>query len=140
MNSSLRCLILLVAAALCAGGWVSVARDDLDGALGLSASAAGELESDYKFASIDLHRLSFAQLEEVVRADAATRFPNTRVELGSVKGERGGLSMTVVVFGPNRQSQAVLYALVPNKDSWKILSARRLRFVPPSQIGRGLRI
>ena len=140
MNNPIRCLMVLVAAALCAGGWVSVARDNLDCALVLSASTESELDSDYKFASVDLHKLSFAQLEEVVCADAATRFPNARVELGSVKAEQGGLSMTVILFGPNRQSQAVLYALVPDKDSWKISSARRLWFVPPSQIARGLRI
>ena len=140
MNNSIRGLIVLATAAVCAGGWVSVARDNVVIPFGQSGSASRGLQEDYKFASADLHRYSFAQLEEVVRADAATRFPNARVELGSVKAEHGGLSMTVVLFGPNRQTQAVLYALVPDKDSWKISSARRLWFVPPSQIARGLRI
>lgn len=138
MNNTIRELIVLASAAICAGGWVSVARDTV--VIPFGQSVASGLRDDYKFASADLHKYSFAQLEEVVRADAAARFPNTRVELGSVKAEHGGLSMTVVFFGPNRQTQAVLYALVPHKDSWKISSARRLWFVPPSQIARGLRI
>jgi hypothetical protein len=140
MNNPIRCLIVLVFAAFCAGGWVSVARDNFDGASGSSGSTSGELDSDYKFASIDLQKLGFAKLEEVIRADAATRFPNARVELGSVKTEHGSLSMTVILFGPNRQSQAVLYTLVPAKNSWKISSARKLWFVPSSQVARGLRI
>ena len=141
MNHSIRCLIVLALTVVCAGGWVSVARDKFDGVRGRSAASLNsELESHYEFASADLHKRSFAQLEEVVCADAATRFPNARVELGSVKTERGGLSMTVVLFGPNRQTHAVLYALVPHRDSWKVSSARRLWFVPPSQIARGLRI
>lgn len=140
MNTSVRGLIVLAFTAICAGGWVSVARDTVVIPPGQSGSAASGLQEDYKFASADLHKYSFAQLEEVVRADAATRFPTARIELGSVKAEHGGLSMTVVLFGPNRQSQAVLYALVPHKDSWRISSARRLWFVPPSQIARGLRI
>ena len=140
MNHWIRSLIVLVSAVLCAGGWVTVARDSVAVSFGGPDSVPGELPEDYKFASVDLHNYSFAQLEEVVRADAATRFPNARVELGSVKAEHGGLSMTVVLFGPNRQSQAVLYALVPEKNSWKISSARKLWFVSPSQIARGLRI
>ena len=140
MNNSTRCLAILVSAAICAGGWVLVARDNCDGAPGRSGAVQNELNSDYKFASADLHQVSFSQLEEVVCADANVRFPNARVELGSIKAEHGDISMTVVVFEPNRQTQAVLYLLAPDKTSWKISSARRLWFVPPSQITRGLRI
>ena len=140
MNNSIRCLAILVSAAICAGGWVSVSREYFAAAGGQSGSVGNELNADYKFGSADLYQVSFSQLEEAVCADAAVRFPNSRVELGSVKAEPRGVSMTVILFGPNRQTQAVLYALVPNKDSWKISSTRRLWFVPPSQITRGLRI
>lgn len=140
MNNPIRCIIVLLSAVFCAGGWISVTRDSFDSPFNDSGSARNEALSDYRFAAIDLHNLSFAQLEEIVRADAATRFPDARLELGSVKAERGILSMTVVLFGPNRQAQAVLYALVPDKNSWKISSTRRLWFVPPSQIARGLRV
>lgn len=96
--------------------------------------------SSFEFASSDLHKFSFAQLEEIVRADAASRFPNVRVELGSVKADRGLLSMNVILFGPNHQTQAFLYTVVPEKNSWRIASSRRLWFVPPTQIARGLRV
>ena len=140
MNSPSRTIIVLACGAVCAGGWLSAASGQFDSFAGSSRAFRLDVQGDYAFASTDLHKFSFAQLEEIVRADAATRFPNARVELGSIKSERGTLSMTVVLFGPNRQAQAVLYALVPAKDSWKISSTRRLWFVPPSQIARGLRV
>jgi hypothetical protein len=125
---------------MCSAGWISTAHDSVDRAIE-AAESDRELLSDYWFASGDLRNFSYAQLEEIVRADASTRFPSARVELsGFLKAERGAVNITVVLFGPNRQSQAVLYALAPDKNSWKISSARRLWFVPPSQIARGLRI
>jgi hypothetical protein len=68
------------------------------------------------------------------------RFPNRRVELGSVKTDHGRLMMTVVLFGPRRETQAYLYGLTAEKSSWKISSTQRLWFIPPSQIVRGLRV
>ena len=140
MNYPSRCIVFLASVAICAGGWISTARDRSGGGLEPSDFNAFDPLSDYRLASGDLQKFSYARLEELVRADAAIRFPNARMELGSIKVERGMLNMTVVLFGPNRHSQAVLYALVPEKNSWKISSARRLWFVPPSQIARGLRV
>jgi hypothetical protein len=141
MNNGTRSVILFASAALCAAGWVSVANDHISGrALAIEQSINVDPQTGYEFASTDLHPFTFAQLEEIVRADAATRFPNTRIELGSVKAEHGTLSMTVVFFGPNRQAQAFIYAFLPEKRSWKIASSRRLWFVSPSQIARGLRV
>jgi hypothetical protein len=140
MNNPIRCLIVVAAAAMCSAGWMSTAHDKVSSAIE-AAESDRELLCDYWFASGDLRKFSYAQLEEIVRDDASTRFPNARIELsGLTKAERGAVTMTVVLFGPNEQSQAFLYALVPNKESWKISSARKLWFVPPSQIARGLRI
>ena len=71
---------------------------------------------------------------------AVAKFPNARIEFGSVKVERGMLIMPVVFFGPNQQSQAFLYGFVPHNNTWKIVSTHRLWFVPPSQIARGLQV
>ncbi len=140
MNHPIRCLIVLGSAAMCSAGWISTAHDNVAYAIETSESDR-ELLGDYWFASGDLRKFSYSQLEEIVRADASNRFPNARMELsGFVKAERGVVNMTVVLFGPNDQSQCVLYALIPDKDSWKISSAHKLWFVPPSQVARGLRI
>lgn len=141
MNNLSRAFVIAISAGLCSGGLILNARDSSSSrTAGLDRFAEISWISNFEFVSSDLHKFSFAQLEEVVRADAATRFPNVRVELGSVKADRGTLTMNVVLFGPNNQAQAFLYALVPEKNSWKIASTHRLWFVPPTQIARGLRV
>src|SRR5437879_789176 len=141
MSKLSRVGILLISAAFCAGGLIwSGWGVRPTGALGSELFGEIASPSDFEFASADLHRFSFAQLEEIIRADAATRFPNARVELGSVKAERGALVMNVVLFGPNHDAQAFLYTVVAEKNSWKIASTHRLWFVPPTQIARGLRV
>ena len=139
MNNLIRALVVLISAALCAGGLIwHGGHASSPYSAGSDGFAGTEFVSSFEFASTDL--ISFAQLEEIVRADAVVRFPNARVELGSVKDERGALTMNVVLFGPNQQTQAFLYRLVPDKNSWKIASTQRLWFVPPTQIARGLRV
>ena|SRR5205085_8342356 len=141
MNILTRSTILVICLGVCVGGLIFVRYGTTDIARTQAEWLATiDPQTDYEFASIDLHTFSFAQLEAVVRADAAARFPNTRVELGSVRAEPGMLTMTVIFFGANRQAQAFLYGLVAEKNSWKITSARRLWFVAPSQIARGLRV
>jgi hypothetical protein len=141
MNNLSRSVVVAINLALCALGVIATARQPSFGEMAASEfPAAIGLQTGYQFACGDLHKFSFAQLEAIVRADATTRFPNARVELGSVKAEHGVLTMTVVFFGPNHQTQAFLYGLVPEKNSWKIASAHRLWFVSPSQIARGLRV
>ena len=50
------------------------------------------------------------------------------------------LTMNVILFGPNHQTEAFLYTVVPGKNSWRIASSHRLWFVSPNQIARGLRV
>ena len=141
MNNLSRAVVVVSSAVTCAAGLVWTGLDASPERL-RGPATFGELESSngFEFASADLHKFSFAQLEEIVRADAGTRFPNARVELGSVKAERGRLKMNIVLFGPNQEAQAFLYTIVPEKNSWKIASTQRLWFVPRTQITRGLRV
>jgi hypothetical protein len=140
MNAFARSTVLAISLALCAGGLISTVRESSSKVAEFSFGTDIVPRDDYRLASTDLHNFSFAQLEAIVRADAATRFPNSRVELGSIQAEEGFLTMTVVFFGAHRQTEAFLYSLVPKKNSWKISSTRRLWFVPVSQIARGLQV
>jgi uncharacterized protein DUF4864 len=141
VNNLSRLLVVLTSAAICAGGVIQHNQHASSPfTSGTDLLFGAEFVSNFEFASSDLHKFSFAQLEEIVRSDAASRFPNARVELGSVKAERDALTMNVVLFGPNQQTMAFLYRLVPEKNSWKIASTQRLWFVPPAQIARGLRV
>ena len=140
MNNLSRILVVLTSAAICAGGVIQHQHASSRFTSGTDLLFGTEFVSNFEFASSDLHKFSFAQLEAMVRSDATSRFPNARVELGSVKAERDALTMNVVLFGPNQQTVAFLYRLVPEKNSWKIASTQRLWFVPPAQIARGLRV
>jgi hypothetical protein len=140
MNAFSRSIVIAISLALCAGGLIATVREASSRVAEFASGADIVPRDDYRFASTDLHNFSFAELEAIVRADAATRFPNSRMELGSVKAEQGLLTMTVVFFGAHRQTEAFLYSLVPKKNSWKISNTRRLWFVPVSQIARGLQV
>jgi hypothetical protein len=141
MNNSTRCVVVFGSAMLCAAGSIAILSNHSSGRVAAAESLINaDPETNYDFASADLHTLKFAQVEEVIRADAATRFPNSRVELGSLQSDHGGLGMTVTFFGSNRQAEAFLYRLVPHNNSWKIASTRRLWLVPRSQFARGLRV
>ncbi len=139
MNSPARWLIIVASAAACAAGWAYVDLRFGSDSSDVNAVATGRA-GDYEFASTDLYGNRFAELEEIIRADAVRRFPNKRLELGSVRSDHGSLSVTVVLFGPNRQSEAFLYSLEPENRSWKVKAAKKLWFVAPSQITRGLRV
>src|SRR5689334_21068046 len=140
MKTSTRLTVVALCVAACAAGAIFSLQPSNPGSRGQAALGLAELAGAYQFASADLPGVDFAKLESIVRADAATRFPNSRIEFGSVKSERGLLTMTVVFFNSRRQTGAFLYSLVPENHSWKISSARRLWFLPPSQVARGLRV
>ena len=139
MNRLARTSIIIFALALCAAGLISVVRHPAP-EVPVGRFAIIDLQDGYEFASADLHAVRFSKLEAVVRADAARKFPNTRVELGSVNVERDAVTMNVVFFAPNGESRSYLYSLVPDKTSWRILTSRRLWLIPPSQNARGVRV
>jgi hypothetical protein len=141
MNAATRSIVVLVCVCFCAAGLIATSHEPSLKNYGASEFLRGlDTESSYQLAASDLHKVSFAQLEEIVRADVFSRFPRARVEFGSLKVDHGTLTIPVVLFAPNHEMQAFLYKLMPDKKSWKITGAQRLWFVLPSQIARGLRV
>jgi hypothetical protein len=141
MNNLTRSSIVAVCLAACVAGAISVTHDPITiGRSDFEYFTSTDAQGRYQLASTEVPEFSFGRLEAVIGADAATRFPNSRVELGSAKTEHGTLTITVAFFGPKRQTQAYLYRLVPAKHSWKISGRHRLWFMPPSQLARGLRV
>ena len=130
----------MFAVAACGGGFISVIQQSDMSDVSIGRLCMFNPQFGYEFASADLRKFSFTQLEAIVRADVAARFPHTRIELGSVKAERNGLTMNVGLFEPNGDCRLYTYSLVPDKNSWKIAHSQRLWFVPASQIARGLRV
>ena len=142
MNTFSRIVVAVASAATCAGGVILVDHDVRSNrALRFEPSAGVGSLSGLEFASADLPRVSFVELEEIVRADLANRFPNSRVELASVKLTRGTASINVVLFPPNRRARAFRYTVARQKKSWKITGSHPLWFVPAAQIvARDLRV
>ncbi|MEY2537639.1 MAG: hypothetical protein QOG67_1379 [Verrucomicrobiota bacterium] len=139
MNAPTRFTIVVSCCALCAGGAISSSYRQSIG-VGNTRTAGFTSLGTYEFASSDLQKFNFAQLEAIIRADAVQKAPRARLEFGSVKVEDGALVAQVLFFGPDPNMQAFLYILVPNKDSWKITRVQRLWFMPRSQLVRGLRV
>ena len=140
MNRLSRSVLLLISLGVCAAGLITIVRDS-NSSLAVAPRFLSENPlTGYEFASGDSRPANFAELEEIVRADAANRFPNSRIELGSVKRNHTGLTMNVVLFGPNHVNQAFVYDLVPKANSWQITHTHRLWFVPVSTIARGLQV
>src|SRR5262249_2949820 len=113
MNNLTRFSIIIGFSAVCALGLIVAADQGSNFEFAGSAFWNHELSQGFQFASTDLHNFRFAQLEEIVRAHAATKFTNARIEFGSVKADHGILIMPVVFFGPNQQTQAFLYGFAP---------------------------
>ena len=141
MNALTRSTIVLVCVGFCAGGLIVTSQETSIRKNGTPEwfTSFGP-ESSYQFAASDLDKFNFGQLEGIIRADVFSKFPSARVEFGSVKVEHGALTMPVILFGPNRATQAFLYRLVPDKNSWKIAGAQRLWFVPRAHLLRGLQV
>ena len=141
MNAPSRSAIILVCLGFCAGGLIATSHETSIRKNGTPEwFTSFSPESSYQFAASDLDKFNFGQLEGIIRADVFSKFPSARVEFGSVKVEHGALTMPVVLFGPNHETQAFLYRLVPDKNSWKIAGAQRLWFVSPTKILHGLRV
>jgi hypothetical protein len=141
MNRLIRSFAVLISLGLCAAGLIAIVGGSPRFPLSAPSSFADAgPQTGYEFASANVEQPDFSEVEEIVRTDAASRFPNSRIELGSVKAEHSGITMSVVLFGPNHATQAFLYRLEPKDHSWHIARTHRLWFVPASQIARGRRV
>src|SRR5436305_1106554 len=79
VNNLSRVIIVVTTLGLCAGGLIVNARNASPIATaGSDSFNSTRFLSSFEFASSDLYKFSFYQLEQIVRADAAARFPNAR--------------------------------------------------------------
>jgi hypothetical protein len=137
MNSLNKFILVVGCACLCLGGVIYTLQNG--GAAESAGSESHSYPQSYHPATSELRKCSFARLEALITADAASRFPNRRIELGSVRAKDGILILPVTFFG-NRQAEAFIYRVIFQKNSWQIVTRERLWSIPSSQITRGLRI
>lgn len=141
MNTLTRSIIVAATLGLCLAGWTAALNHRSPG----SATLLGWVPSlgssgDYQFASADRESFNWTQLETIVRAKVAMKYPGCRIEFGSGRLENHQVILPVVLAAPNREARAFLYRFIQRNGSWKVVAAQPLWFVPASRIARGLRV
>ena len=125
-------------------------------ALGIFISYSGSakiVSSDFTFEAIDplvaidgyqlavsgTPRLTFQQLETIIRKDPTAKQQHGKIEFGSVKVEQGTALAEVIFVSDDGKVLPMLYKLLPDRNSWKIVNVQRIWYVPRSHLLRGVR-
>jgi hypothetical protein len=143
MKTGTRFAIIGASALLCAGGVLitNSARERIptSGVIDDAANAIS-LDDGYQFAaSRDLPKLTFQQLETIIRGDSVAKSQHGRLEFGSVRMEEGTALAEVMFVSNDGRVWPFLYKLLPERKSWKIVNVQRMWFVPRSHLLRGVR-
>ena len=143
MRTATRFTIIGASLLLCAGG-IFITHS------GSEKTSSGDISSDstdtiiandgYQFAASRARpKLTFQQLETIIRRDPTAKLQRGRIEFGSVRMEEGTALAEVMFVSNDGQVQPFLYKLSPEHDSWKIVNVQRMWFVPRSHLLRGVR-
>jgi hypothetical protein len=140
MKTSTRLAILAASMSLCGGG-IFIANS------GLATKETADVESTetilaadgYQFAATHTPKLTFQQLETIIRGDPIAKAQRGRIEFGSVRMEEGSAIAEVMFISNDDRVTPFLYKLQPERDSWKVVNVQRIWYVPRSHLLRGVR-
>lgn len=142
MKTSARFAIMIASMSLCAGG-IFLAR------LGSEKIDSGNLEfvtsetivatDGYQFAASRIPKLTFQQLETIIRRDPLAKAQRGRIEFGSVRMEESAAIAEVMFISNDDRVTPFLYNLQPERNSWKVVNVQRIWYVPRSHLLRGVR-
>jgi hypothetical protein len=140
MKTSTRFVILAASMSLCGGG-IFIANS------GLATKETANVESTetivaadgYQFAATHTPKLTFQQLETIIRGDPVAKAQRGRIEFGSVRMEEGSAIAEVMFISNDDRVTPFLYKLRPERDSWKVVNVQRIWYVPRSHLLRGVR-
>ena len=143
MKASTRFTIISTSLVLCAGG-ILIAHSSLERISNCNAgydSIDGLAATDaYQFAASRARpKLTFQELETIIRRDPVAKSQRGRMEFGSVRMEEGTALAEVMFVSNDGRVQPFLYKLLPERDSWKIVNVQRIWYVPRSHLLRGVR-
>ena len=93
----------------------------------------------YQLAASGTPRLTFQQLETIIRKDPTAKQQHGKIEFGSVKVEQGTALAEVMFVSDDGKVLPMLYKLLPDRNSWKIVNVQRIWYVPRSHLLRGVR-
>ena len=143
MKTATRLAIVGSSLLLCVSGIVianstseQTPRSDVDAESinGIAATAG------YQFAASRTRpKLTFQELEIIIRRDPVAKSQRGRMEFGSVRMEEGAALAEVMFVSNDGRVQPFLYKLLPERSSWKIVNVQRIWYVPRSHLLRGVR-
>jgi len=143
MKTATRFTIIGASLLLCVGGIfvAQSASEKISSSDVSSDSMDGIVAPDgYQFAaSSSRPKLTFQQLETIIRRDPVAKSQHGRMEFGSVRMEEGTALAEVMFVSNDGRVQPFLYKLLPERDSWKIVNVQRMWYVPRSHLLRGVR-
>ena len=143
MKTATRFAIIGASILLCVGG-ILIANSSRRGVSnsGTSSDSTDATTSDdgYQFAASSAGpKLTFQELETIIRRDPTAKSQHGRIEFGSVRMEEGTALAEVMFVSNDGRVLPFLYKLLPERDSWKIVNVQRMWYVPRSHLLRGVR-
>lgn len=143
MKTATRFALIGASVLLCVGG-ILIAnswREEISNSGTNSESIDPTTNDDgYQFAASHARpKLTFQQLETIIRRDPIAKSQHGRMEFGSVRMEEGTALAEVMFVSNDGRVQPFLYKLLPEHDSWKIVNVQRMWYVPRSHLLRGVR-
>ena len=142
MKTSTRLAIVGLSALLCATGIFMVNSESTEiGDYAVSEISAQEpgTAADYQLAVSRIPKLTFQELEAIIRRDPTAKQQRGKIEFGSVRLEEGTALAEVMFVSDEGRVLPFLYKLTPQRNSWKIVNVQRIWYVPRSHLLRGVR-
>jgi hypothetical protein len=142
MKTASRLTIVGASALLCAAGiFISNSgpakiESDEASSLSLDATSSGD---GYQVAASRTPKLTFQELEIIIRQDPTARQQRGKIEFGSVRLDEGTALAEVIFVSNDGRILPLLYKLLPQRNSWKIVNVHRIWYVPRSHLLRGVR-
>jgi hypothetical protein len=143
MKAATRFTIVAISLLLCAGGilianpWREKISNSSTGSESIDATTG---DDGYQFAASSTGpKLSFQQLETIIRRDPTAKSQRGRIEFGSVRMEEGTALAEVMFVSNDGRVLPFLYKLLSENNSWKIVNVQRIWYVPRSHLLRGVR-
>ena len=106
----------------------------------LEPAKAITVDNGYRYASSSAQpKLTFQHLEAIIRKDPTAKQQRGKIEFGSVRMEQGTAFAEVMFISDDGRVLPLLYKLLPQRNSWKIINVQRIWYVPRSHLLRGIR-
>lgn len=142
MKTSTRVAIVALSTVLSAAG-IFIAGSDLAepgrGAMSTISNQEVATSDGYQFAASHTPKLTFQELETIIRKDPTAKQQRGKIEFGSVRMEEGTALAEVMFVSDEGRVLPFLYKLLPQRNSWKIVNVQRIWYVPRSHLLRGVR-